>query len=187
MFQFNVFNMLSFSVSLFFLATAYATALDKRECKPCNPQGATSTNTPAIGPELGSLYTDVLQSVQNIHFRKRLENPIIAREDTFCCQETLDCVNVQNLNIPMCYDKFTTNFAFSDGSVGSLTTGEYNGQGGAKANLISGQYTKIGGETGDIYANNPGAKPNTSTLSIPPQYTATGLGSAMYVRLGREY
>jgi hypothetical protein len=79
----------------------------------------------------------------------------------------------------MCYDKFTTNFAFPGSAWGSLTTGEYEGGDGGKANLISGEYTKAGGEKGDIYAENPSEKPNTATLSIPPQFTGTGVGSAV--------
>ncbi|KAF2240757.1 hypothetical protein BU26DRAFT_404981, partial [Trematosphaeria pertusa] len=147
------------------------------DCTPCNPQGASGTNPPSVGPELKDMYVDLLASVKDIHFRKRWAEPLSARDGDFCCRQTLDCVNVQSLNIPMCYDKFTTNFAFSDGSYGSLTTGDYT-QGDAKANLISGDYTK-GSESGNIYAQDPSAKPNTATLSIPPQWTGTGVGSAI--------
>lgn len=139
------------------------------DCKPCNPKGATGTNPPAVGPSMTSLYTDVLDSVNNIHFRKRWIDAVKPRDGDFCCHESLNCVNVENLNIPMCYDKFTTNFAFPDGSYGSLTTGNYT-QGDAHVDLISGDYTK-GGESGNIYAQDPSAKPNTATLSIPPQWT----------------
>ncbi|KAF2687938.1 hypothetical protein K458DRAFT_295541 [Lentithecium fluviatile CBS 122367] len=150
----------------------------RESCNPCNPQGATGTSPPTFGPDLESLYTDLLNSVKDIHFQKRNADSIGARDDGFCCRESLDCVNVQRLNIPMCYDKFTTNYAFSDGSYGSLTTGDYT-QGGSQANLISGQYTKEGGESGNIYAEDPSAKPNTATMSIPPQWTASGEGSAI--------
>ncbi|KAJ4346361.1 uncharacterized protein N0V89_010290 [Didymosphaeria variabile] len=119
---------------------------------------------------------NVLASVKDIHFDTRSDT-VEARDDGFCCAETLDCVNVQNLNIPMCYDKFTTNFAFPDRSYGSLTTGEYT-QGGAEANLLTGQYSKDGSE-GNIYSEDPSAKPNTATLSIPPQWTGSGVGSAI--------
>lgn len=124
------------------------------------------------------LYIDLLGSVKNIHFKRRWADPIQARA-AFCCRETLDCVKVQNLNVPICYDKFTTNYAFPDGSWGSLTTGEFNAKDGSKANLVTGEYTKAGNEKGNIYASDPAAKPNTATLSIPPQWTGTGVGSAI--------
>jgi hypothetical protein len=170
----------AFLTSLLF-ATAYATPLDasqQESCIPCAPQGATGSVPPAVGVRLDTLFLDVLESVKDIHFRKRWIDAITPREDGFCCRETLECINVQNLNIPMCYDKFTTNFAFQDGSWGSLTTGEYNAQGGAKVNLISGQYT-VQGLDGNIYSEDPAAKPDTATLSIPPQWTETGVGSAI--------
>ena len=100
---------------VFLFATAYANSIKdaaRNDCKPCNPSGATGTDAPSIGPELKSLYISVLESVKGIHFRKRWADPVIPRADAFCCKENLDCVNVVNLNIPMCYDKFTTQYAF---------------------------------------------------------------------------
>ncbi|KAF1949278.1 hypothetical protein CC80DRAFT_540388 [Byssothecium circinans] len=148
-------------------------------CNPCNPSGATGTKSPTVGSDLKTLYIDLLASVRDIHFRRRRpDNFISARADGFCCRESLDCVNIRNLNIPMCYDKFTTNYQFPDGSYGSLTTGDFVSQ-GSKANLLSGQYSKEGGEIGNMYADDVSAKPNTSTLSIPPQFTGTGVGGAI--------
>lgn len=167
-------------VSLALFATAFANPSDKTArdtCNPCNPPGATASNPPSVGPDLKSLFVDVLASVKDIHFDKRWSDSVEPRDDVFCCAETLDCVKVQNLNIPMCYDKFTTNFAFSDRSYGSLTTGEYT-QGDSEANLLTGQYSN-GDKEGNIYAEDPEAKPNTATLSIPPQWTASGVGSAI--------
>lgn len=167
-------------ISLVFIASAVATPLGKvarDTCNLCNPSGATGSSPPSIGPDLSSLYTDVLASVKDIHFKARSANSIEVRDDGFCCAETLECVTVQNLDIPMCYDKFTTNFAFPDRSYGSLTTGNYI-QGGAEANLFTGQYSKDGSE-GNIYAKDPEAKPNTATLSIPPQWLGNGAGSAI--------
>ncbi|KAJ4303292.1 hypothetical protein N0V90_002185 [Kalmusia sp. IMI 367209] len=169
-------------VSLGFLASAIATPLNnvaRNTCNPCNPQGASGSNPPSVGPDLKSLYLDILESVKDIHFEveKRWADPVDARDDVFCCQETLDCVKVQNLNIPMCYDKFTTNYAFPDRSYGSLTTGDYT-QGEDKANLLTGQFTKDGSE-GNIYSDDTSAKPNTATLSVPPQWTGSGVGSAI--------
>lgn len=167
-------------VSFAFIASALATSFEmvaRDTCNPCNPKGATGTNPPSIGTDLSSLYTNILASVKDIHFEARSLDQISPRDDGFCCAETLDCVNVQNMNIPMCYDKFTTNFAFADRSYGSLTTGNYT-QGGAEANLLTGQFSKDGSQ-GNIYSADPSAKPNTATLSIPPQWTGTGVGSAI--------
>jgi hypothetical protein len=173
-------------MSLKFLALALATvacasplespnkATNDDPCNPCQPSGASGLTPPSVGSDLSSLYTNVLGSVKDIKFQSRA---LTSRASGFCCRASLNCVNVQSLNIPMCYDKFTTNFAFADGSYGSLTTGEYN-SGGNKVNLISGDITS-GDQKGNIYSADPNAKPNTSTLSIPPQYTGTGVGSAV--------
>lgn len=163
------------------LTSVHATPLElaaREDCNPCSPQGATGTTPPAVGPDLKSLYVELLNSVKDIHFEKRQPGSVDARASGFCCRQSLNCVNVQGLNVAMCYDKFTTNFQFPDGSYGSLTTGDYT-SGGSHANLISGDYTKNGGETGNIYAGDVSAKPNTATLSIPPQFTGTGVGSAI--------
>jgi hypothetical protein len=169
-------RLLSFAL----LATAvYATPLDltaRNDCKPCAPEGATGSDPPEIGGDLSSLYVDILASVKDIHFKKREMDSVIARTDSFCC--ALECVNLQNLNIPMCYDKFTTNYAFPDGSFGSLTTGDYT-QDGTVVNLINGTYKKSDGGAGDVYSTNPAEKPNTATLSIPPQWKSAGVGSAI--------
>ena len=142
----------------------------------CQPQGATGTTPPAVGTELSSLYTDILSSIQGITFDKR---SVHGRADGFGCRQSLDCVNVQNINIPMCYDKFTTNFQFPDGSFGNVAAGTYS-SGGTEVNLVSGDYTKDG-QSANIYSNNEAEKPNTSTLSIPAQYTGTGVGGAIPV------
>jgi hypothetical protein len=158
-------------------ALVYASPLESRNnfCAPCRRQGATTSNPATIRTDLSSLYTNILRSVKDIRFQYR--SSAKARDQGLCCRETLDCVNVQSLNVPMCYDKFTTNFAFADGSYGSLTTGEYCSSGDS-ANLISGEFT-ASGQIGNIYAKSPGEKPNTATLSLPPQYTAAGIGSAI--------
>ncbi|KAF2631818.1 hypothetical protein BU25DRAFT_197534 [Macroventuria anomochaeta] len=149
-----------------------AQASSDNPCEPCQPSGATGTDPPAVGSDLSSLYVDVLSSVQGISFNKRGLTPRAATSG-FCCVASLNCVNVQSLNIPMCYDKFTTNFKFPDGSYGSLTTGDYvsNGQ---TINLLSGDYSG-----GNIYSAAPQDKPDTSTLSVPAQYTGTGVGAAI--------
>ncbi|USP80107.1 hypothetical protein yc1106_07381 [Curvularia clavata] len=142
--------------------------------KACKPKGATTDTPPSVGPGLTSLYTNVVASVQGISFKQR---SVDERAEGFACHPSLDCVNVQNLNIPMCYDKFTTNFQFPDGSHGTIATGEYH-SGGTDVNLVSGDYTKDG-QTANIYSGNEAEKPNTSTMSIPPQFTGTGVGGAI--------
>jgi hypothetical protein len=134
-------------------------------------------NPPAVGSDLSGLYNNILESVKGINFQKRTPSMDTRATTGFCCPKSLNCVNVQSLNIPMCYDKFTTNFAFADKSFGSLTTGEYNSQ-GSTANLLTGNFSNPSG-SGNIYANDSQAKPNTATLSVPPQYTGTGVGGAV--------
>lgn len=181
--------MLTALLTLGFLLTTQATPTantPRDDCEPCTPQGATTSTAPSFDPDLKNLYIDVLNSVKDIHFQKRSSSSspsspflLAPRADsTFCCRESLDCVTIQNLNIPMCYDKFTTNYQLPDGSYGSLTTGDFT-SGGSKANLLTGQYSKQGGESGNIYASDGAARPNTATLSIPPQFTGTGVGSAI--------
>jgi hypothetical protein len=130
---------------------------------------------PSVGGDLAPLYGEILDSIKGISSSKRSLHG--RDEEGFCCRQSLDCINVQNLNIPMCYDKFTTNFAFADGSYGSVTTGEYH-SGDAKVDLISGDFS-TNGQGGNIYADKPDEKPNTSTLSLPAQYTGTGVGAAI--------
>lgn len=150
-----------------------AQASSDNPCEPCQPSGATSNDPPAVGSDLSSLYTNVLNSVQGISFNKRGLTARAAADSGFCCVASLDCLNVQSLNIPMCYDKFTTNFKFPDGSYGSLTTGDYSSN-GQQINLLTGNYSG-----GNIYSAAPQDKPNTATLSVPPQYTGTGVGGAI--------
>lgn len=153
-------------------------AVNDDPCLPCQPSGATGLNPPAVGADLKNMYTNVLSTVKDIHFKKRSLNS--RATSGFCCRASLDCVNLQNLNIPMCYDKFTTNYAFADGSYGSLTTGEYkSGNGKDSVNLLTGEATTQGNAGNNIYASDNAAKPNTATLSVPPQYTQTGVGSAV--------
>ncbi|KAL5114411.1 hypothetical protein ACEQ8H_007722 [Pleosporales sp. CAS-2024a] len=141
-------------------------AVHNDPCEPCQPAGATGSAPPS---DLSSLYVQVLGSVQDIDFKARSVSARASASAGFCCRASLDCVKVQQVNIAMCYDKFTTNYGFADGSYGSLTTGDYTA-GGNTVNLL---------DDDAIYAANPAAKPNTATLSIPPQFTGTGVGSAI--------
>jgi hypothetical protein len=74
-------------------------------------------------------------------------------------------------------DKFTTNFFLPDGTLGNIASGIYNtSTPGKTVNLITGDVSGPGGGA-NLYANDPSKKPNTSTLPIPPVYTASGDGS----------
>lgn len=59
-----------------------------------------------------------------------------------------------------------------------MTTGEYT-SGSNKANLLTGDYTS-NGSSGNIYSGDKASdKPNTATISKPPQFTGTGIGGAI--------
>ena len=58
-------------------------------------------------------------------------------------------------------------------------SGNYTSSGG-EANLLNGNYTLTDGTSGNIYPSAP-AKPDTATLTLPTQYTAAGVGSAIPV------
>ncbi|OCK87121.1 uncharacterized protein K441DRAFT_623584 [Cenococcum geophilum 1.58] len=151
----------------------------------CSPSGAKSMTSPNVGPDMSSLYVDLLNSVAGIHFSKRelgtIDGSIIEKRESpsMCCTQGTSCLNLQGFNVPMCYDKFTTNYILADGSYGTITTGEYSGADGSKVNLLTGNFTISNGQNGNIYSNDESAKPNTATLSIPPQWTGTGVGSAI--------
>jgi len=74
----------------------------------------------------------------------------------------------------MVQDKFTTNYFLPGGAYGQIVSGNYTTSGG-QANLLTGNYTLNDGTSGKI------AQPNTATLTLPTQYTASGVGSAIPV------
>ena len=58
-------------------------------------------------------------------------------------------------------------------------TGNYTASDGV-ANLLSGDYTLSDGTHGNVYGSpSSPSKPNTATLTVPTQYTAAGVGSAI--------
>ncbi|KAK5135417.1 hypothetical protein LTR04_004609, partial [Oleoguttula sp. CCFEE 6159] len=75
-------------------------------------------------------------------------------------------------------DKFTTNYFLPDGSYGQIASGAFTSADGSTANLLTGDYTS-NSTSGNVYSASPADKPNTSTLSIPPQWTSSGVGSAI--------
>lgn len=182
---------------------------DDDSCGPnlqtCNPSSANSKTLPALGPDFSSLYLSLLDSVKGINFKRSTTTTTTQsrRDDTpsFCCAASTSCLTLtlsSSTTIPFCYDKFTTNYIFPDGSSGTLATGLFTTPDGtATANLLTGDFrnssssssvsaaaaaapaTSSAAISGNIYAADPDAKPNTATLSIPPQYTAEGVGSAI--------
>ncbi|KAK0658815.1 hypothetical protein DIS24_g4435 [Lasiodiplodia hormozganensis] len=165
---------------------------DRNSCGPnlevCSPSGASTDKLPALGPDLSGLYLSLLDAVKGINFKRDSINHHMnrPRDDTpsFCCATGTSCLLLSAYDIPFCYDKFTTNFIFPDGSSGTIHTGAFSSSssasGGGTANLLNGTYTTDDTTDGDLYAgSNSADRPNTASLSIPPQYTATGVGSAI--------
>lgn len=149
----------------------------------CNPSGASTDKLPALGPDLSGLYLSLLDAVKGINFKRDSDHHHMNRpRDTpsFCCATGTSCLLLSTYDIPFCYDKFTTNFIFPDGSSGTIHTGAFSSASGGTADLLNGTYTNDDTTDGDLYAGSHSAdKPDTATLSIPPQYTATGVGSAI--------
>lgn len=56
-------------------------------------------------------------------------------------------------------------------------TGNYTAPDGV-ANLLTGNYTLADGTAGNVYGSSP-SKPDTATLTVPTQWTAAGVGSAI--------
>ncbi|TVY23814.1 hypothetical protein LHYA1_G007571 [Lachnellula hyalina] len=139
----------------------------------CSPPGATNSHTPQIGsPDFENLYTDLLHSPLPLSTRSGAEDGTAS----LCCITSLSCLAMPTLALPFCYDKFTTNFFLQDTSFGTLSLGTYTSRLGDFANFKTGDYTLTNGTKGNIYSDNPSAKPNTSTLAIPTQFTASGVG-----------
>ncbi|KAG4033407.1 hypothetical protein MFRU_005g04140 [Monilinia fructicola] len=150
----------------------------------CSPASATTANTPQIGDsDFVNLFQDIVLS--SLPASKRSLSPpsgaSIEKRDpaSLCCISSLTCLSMHSLNIPFCYDQFTTNYYLPDDSYGTVVGGSYTSPSGATANLETGDYTNKDGTTGNIYSSNEAAKPNTQTLPMPSQFTASGVGSAI--------
>ncbi|KAH6673373.1 hypothetical protein B0J14DRAFT_430731, partial [Halenospora varia] len=148
----------------------------------CSPKGATSTSAPQIGSsDFANLFNNLLSSSLPSSKRDVLPERDLSERATasLCCVTSLSCLTLANMALPFCYDRFTTNFLLPDGSYGTVATGSYTSSGGDTANLETGNYTLTNGQTGNIYSSNAAAKPNTATIVLPSQYTASGVGSAI--------
>ncbi|GBF62458.1 hypothetical protein TMEN_5003 [Trichophyton mentagrophytes] len=88
----------------------------------------------------------------------------------------IECLLLDDNGVPFCWDPFTTNFFFKDGSHGNAVSGEYQTGDGGRVNLIQGNFTQPDGTQGNIYSGKDSA-PNTSTLPVPTPYTSAGVGS----------
>src|SRR6266536_5836915 len=142
----------------------------------CAPPGATSETTPKIGDaQFKDLFVDIVNSNLPSSNSKRSPSLSARSSASLCCISSLSCLTMANLAIPLCYDKFTTNYFLPDNSYGTVVGGAYTASNGDVANLETGDYTLANGQTGNIYSNNPSEKPSTASLSIPSQYTASGV------------
>jgi hypothetical protein len=82
----------------------------------CTPPGATSDITPQIGsPEFLGLFVDIVLS--SLPASKRSSSPGTA---SLCCTSSLSCLCMVNLDIPFCFDRFTTDYYLPDGSYGTV-------------------------------------------------------------------
>lgn len=142
----------------------------------CTPPGATNTHTPQIGsPDFESLYISLLHSSLPPPQKRSAADGTAS----LCCISSLSCLTMRNLALPFCYDRFTTNYYLPDTSFGTLSMGTYNSRLGDAANLTSGDFVLKNGTHGNIYASNPSLKPDASTLPLPTQFTASGVGPAI--------
>lgn len=148
----------------------------------CSPVSATSLKTPQIGdPSIQDLYTDLISSSLPSSDPKA-SPPVIPQSSSgpsLCCSQYQQCMTLNNILIPFCYSRFTTNFFLPDGSYGTVISGNYTSSSGATANLLTGEYRFKNGTTGNIYAGNEAARPNIATLAIPSQFTGKGVGTVV--------
>ncbi|PGG96007.1 hypothetical protein AJ79_09774 [Helicocarpus griseus UAMH5409] len=149
----------------------------------CVAEGANSASPPSIGPDMRELFVKMVESVDVTNPWKReivQRGDIVARDElpSLCCKSGMECQLLKDYKIPFCWDRFTTNFYFVDGSYGSILTGLYNTSHDV-VNLVSGDYTRSNGESGNIYEGHDFSKPNTSTMVLPPAWTSKGVGSAI--------
>ncbi|EXJ67506.1 uncharacterized protein A1O5_09519 [Cladophialophora psammophila CBS 110553] len=154
----------------------------------CSPDGASTRDVPEIGPGLARLYLNLIQTVNPqpapVHIVPLGSGSAPAHRarempGSLCCAETTQCLLVLSYNVPLCWDKFTTDYYLPDGSYGSISSGNYTTPNGDHANLITGSYRLANGQSGNIYQEDTLEEPNTSTLAVPTPWTSKGVGSAI--------
>ncbi|KAK5065245.1 hypothetical protein LTR84_001083 [Exophiala bonariae] len=156
----------------------------------CSPPGIFPHDGHFIETHLADLYMNLLTTVKpqdgtppvlfdtaESRFPKSLQT--LELPQTICCAETTDCLLLTTWKVPLCWDRFTTNYWLSDKSYGSMTTGVYHCASGGSANLFTGDFNLPNGQTGNLYAQNKTEQPNLSTLHLPTPYTSSGVGSAI--------
>ncbi|KAF6235312.1 hypothetical protein HO173_006508 [Letharia columbiana] len=158
----------------------------------CSPKGAATTNEPPIGTGISSLFVDVVDTLDSANLAKREAGQDTCAIETrasggsLCCADGTICLLLQDFELSFCYDNYTTNFFLPGGSYGQVHDGSYTSTDGSTANLLTGNYTLGDGSSGNIYGT-PATPPNTATLTLPTQDTASGVGSAIPVTaLGQE-
>ncbi|CAF9935434.1 MAG: hypothetical protein ALECFALPRED_006391 [Alectoria fallacina] len=158
----------------------------------CNPKGAATTNEPPVGTGISVLFVDVVDTLDSANLAKReagQDTSVIetrAAGGSLCCADGTICLLLQDLDLSFCYDNYTTNFFLPGGSYGQVHDGSYTSTDGSTANLLTGNYTLGNGSSGNIYGT-PATPPNTATLTLPTQDTASGVGSAIpLTALGQE-
>lgn len=88
----------------------------------CVPVGASCETTPQIGTSaFQGLFADiVLSSLPSSGSSSK--SSLSASSASLCCRTSLSCVLMANLEIPFCYDRFTTNYFLPDGSYGTVAS-----------------------------------------------------------------
>ncbi|KAI9815201.1 MAG: hypothetical protein M1832_005536 [Thelocarpon impressellum] len=176
--------------TLLFVPVGGAQLVARQSCQTgyqsCSPSGEQTTSVPPqIGGALSLLYVELVDSVAGVKLPTRDVGSVVARlgareqAKPICCVEGTQCLLVHELDVPFCYDPYTTNYYLPDGSYGSIVGGDYNAPDGSKANLLTGDYHLQNGTSGNVYAGHESDKPNTATLTLPKPYTSAGVGSAI--------
>ncbi|EEH50276.2 uncharacterized protein PADG_06355 [Paracoccidioides brasiliensis Pb18] len=153
------------------------------EYEICAAEGAVPAFPPSIGPDMRRLFISVVESVDQNPWKRGIinrEHPVPRDElPDLCCKSGMECRLLKSYKTSFCWDKFTTNFYFVDGSYGSILTGIYNTSSNGIVDLVSGDYTRSNGEKGNIYDGDEFSKPNTRTMQLPLAWTSEGVGSAI--------
>ncbi|KAK5071309.1 hypothetical protein LTR64_007812 [Lithohypha guttulata] len=171
-----------------------ASALEPRQAcssdfRVCAPPGLTTNTLGPISSQWGQLYSDIISTVNGYSIEDgdgpttTLVDPDgpARREMAFCCSNIADCLIVKNYGIQMCWDRYTTNVFFPDGTYGSVVSADFNTSTGDSVNLVYGEYTLGDGQKGNIYQGEAATsmKPDTATMTRPRSWTSSGEGSAI--------
>lgn len=190
------------------VATAVAagpdTPLDSRQgCAKgyelCVAEGSTGGLAPSMGDGLVDMYTDLVNSinaakdkrsmaVQKLPTKKNVKRNDEESDDEeddyvpdLCCKADagMQCLLLEGERISFCWDRFTTNYHFADGSYGNVVKGFYHTADGDVFNLINGSYTLDNGDEGNFYEEEDAPTPPTQSLDLPTPWTSSGVGTAI--------